>query len=311
VAATALVAQPPWTAWPMAHVADASRGAEVHSLQYDVVTPRYFEIVGQRVLAGRTFYESDGAGAHVAVVSAAASRTLWPGRAPLGQLLRVGAGTDSARIVRVVGVVADARSGMAWDDDRQGYLYLPARPADLTGGAPSLLVRAAAGSDDPGRAIADVAAAVDPDAPLTMGRLPELLAQQLLPYRYAALIATGVGIFGLALAVLGLYGVVAFAVAQRRREIAIHVAMGAAPADVLRLVLRGEMRLVLRGLAVGLLLSLGEAKLLGRIVIPLTPVGMGTVGELALALALVAALATAIPALGALRLAPMRILRQE
>lgn len=311
VGATAMVAQPPWTAWPMTRVADVSSGAEVHAARYDVVTPRYFAVVGQRVLAGRVFYESDSAAARVAIVSAAAARTLWPGRAPLGQLLRVGVGTDSARVLRVVGVVADARSGLAWDDDSNGYVYLPARPVDLTSGDPALLVRAGPGSEDPSRAIADIATQVDPDAPLTMARLPELLAQQVLPYRYAALVATGVGVLGLALAVLGLYGVVAFAVAQRRREVAIHVAMGATPTDILRLVLRGEMRLVLRGLAAGLLLSLGEAKLLGRIVVPLTPVGMGTVGAMALGLAIVAAAATVAPALGALRTAPMRILRQD
>lgn len=278
---------------------------------YNIVTPRYFDIVGQRLLAGRTFFDSDSTAAGSAIVTAAAARTLWPGRAPLGQLLRIAPGTDTSRVLRVVGVVADARSGMAWDNDANGYLYLPARPADLGRRDASLLVSASPGADGVSRTIADVAIQVDPDAPLTMTRMSDLLASQVLPYRYTALVATAIGVVGLALAVLGLYGVVAFAVTQRRRELAIHVAMGAAPTDVLRLVLRGEMRLVLGGLAAGLVLSLGEAKLLGSIVLPLTPVGLGTVGVLAVALALVAATATAIPALGALRLAPMRVLRQE
>lgn len=311
VAAVALVSQPPWTAWPLVRVADASSRGDAHALYYDVVTPRYFDVVGQRLLAGRTFFESDSADGRVAIVSAAAARTLWPGRQPLGQLLRAGVGSDSTRVLRVVGVVADARSGMSWDNDANGYVYLPARTADLTSGDPSLLVRAARGADDPGRAIVDIATQVDPDAPLTMIRLPELLGQQVLPYRYAALVATGVGFFGLALAVMGLYGVVAFAVTQRRREIAIHIAMGAAPIDVLRLVMRGELGLVLRGILIGLALALGESKLLGSIVLPLAPVGAATIAALVAVLVFVAALATAAPALGALRLAPMRVLRQE
>jgi hypothetical protein len=200
---------------------------------------------------------------------------------------------------------------MAWDNDANGYVYLPARVAELTNADPSLLVRAAIGAEDPARAMTDVAGQVDPDAPLTIMPMPRLLASQLLPYRYAALVATVVGVLGLALAVLGLYGVVAFAVTQRRRELAIHVAMGAAPADVLRLVLRGEMRLVLRGLAAGLVLSLGQAKLLGSIILPLIPVGPLSIAVLAALLAVVALLATMAPAVAALRIAPMRVLRQE
>lgn len=311
IATTAMVAQEPWTSWPRVAAADGSTRADTHWLFYNLVTPHYFALVGQRLVAGRSFFDADSAGAQVAIVSAAAARALWPARAPIGQLLRLGAGTDTSRIVRVVGVVADARSGIAWDDDRDGYVYLPARLGDLTSADPALLVRATAGADDPARAIADIASQVDPDAPLTIARLPELLDQQVLPYRYAALVSAGVGVLGLVLAVLGLYGVVAFAVTQRRREIAIHVAMGAAPSDVLGLVLRGEMRLVLAGILVGLALALSETKLLGSLVLPLDPVGPATILLLAVALIAVAALATAAPALGALRLAPMRVLRQE
>jgi putative ABC transport system permease protein len=311
VDATAMAASAPWTYWQTLRVADASTHGEIHGIFQNVVTPPYFDVIGQRLVAGRGFFESDSANAAVAVVSTAAARMLWPGRNPLGQLLRVAAGTDSARIVRIVGVAADARSELVWDNDSNGYLYLPARIADLTSANAVLLVKASGSAPDIDRAIADVARETDPDAPLTSRRLTELLDEQLIPYRYTALVAAGVGVLGLALAVVGLYGVVAFAVGQRRREIAIHVAMGAAPRNVLALVLRGEMRLVLRGLAAGLVLSLGMAKLLGSIVVSLSPVGPVAIGGLAVALVGVAVLATATPALSALRLSPMRVLRQE
>jgi ABC-type antimicrobial peptide transport system permease subunit len=275
------------------------------------VTPHYFEVLGQRLVGGRGFYESDSATSAVAIVTSSAARLFWPGRNPIGQLLRMHVGGDSTRIVRVVGVAADARSGMVWDNDSNGYLYLPARLSDLTRANPSLLVKASGRAADLDRVIADVARQIDPDSPLTTSRLNDLLSSQLMPYRYAASIATAVGLLGLALAVVGLYGVVAFAVGQRRREIAIHVAMGASPRDVLSLVLRGEMRLMLRGLLVGLVLSLGMARLLGSIVLPLAPVGPLAIIELAAALIAVAAVATAAPSLSALRIAPMRVLRQE
>jgi predicted permease len=311
VAATAVALHAPWSAWPTLHASDAFRHDEERGMEYNFVTARYFEVVGQRIIAGRGFYDSDSATSAVVVVTSAATRTFFPGRNPIGQLLRLSTSRDSSRIVRVVGVVADARSGMLWDNDANGYVFLPARVADLTNANPSLLVRGAVRAANLDRTMADMARQVDPDAPLIISRLRDLLARQLIPYQYAALIAGGVGLLGLALAVVGLYGVVAFTVGQRRREIAIHVAIGATPRDVLGLVLRGEMRLVLRGLIVGLLLSLGMARLLGSIVLPLAPVGPLAIGGLAVALIVVAVLATVTPSLSALRIAPMRVLRQE
>jgi predicted permease len=313
VAAAALVLQPPFSPWSLLHVSDVGRGSALHGVFYNAVTPRYFDLVRQRIVSGRAFSVDDSAaGARVAIVTMSAARILWPGRVALGQSLRIASAADSAgRIVRVVGVVADARSGMIWDGESTGYVYLPATSADMASQDVSLLVRSDEGARDVSRPIADIARDVDPDAPLSTTRLSDSFVLQLLPYRYAAMVASGVGALGIALAVLGLYGVVAFAVAQRRREIAIHVAMGAAPRDVLTLVLRREMRLVVRGLAIGLLLAFGEARLLGSLVIPLSPLGIGALALLAVALAGVAAIATVAPGAAALRIAPMQVLRQE
>ena len=311
VRATAMAAESPFTPWPSLHVADEKSGDMTRAIQYNRVTATYFRVLGQRLLAGREFTEADSSSASVAIVSAAASQRLWPRRAAVGQRLRIDPGGDSARTVTVVGVVANARSGMVWDDPSFGYLYLPAATADLTSDDPSLLIAADGTVPDLGRPIADVAGQIDPDAPLSVTGLPQLLESQLLPYQYGAFVATGIGVLGLGLAILGLYGVVAFAVTQRRREIAIHVAMGATPRDVLGLVLRGELRLVLQGIAAGLVLALGEAKLLGVIVVPLSPIGFGTIAALAMALVCVAAVATTAPSFAALRISPMRVLRQE
>lgn len=313
VTGTALVLAPPFTGWPVLHVADNAPGGELHGAFYNVVTPTYFDVIGQRIVAGRTFAEGDSAeGARVAVVSASAARALWPRGSALGRNMRIAESEDGGgRVVRIVGVAADARSGMIWDPASVPYIYLPATGKDLAALDMSLLVRGRGAATTVDRAVSDVARQLDPDAPLTLNHLSEMFTLQLLPYRYAAAIASGVGVLGVALAVLGLYGVVAFAVTQRRRELAIHVAMGAAPGDVLGLVTRGEMRLVVRGLLAGLVLALGEAKLLGSIILPLSPIGVIGIGLLAAGLVLVALVATVVPGLSALRIAPMQVLRQE
>jgi putative ABC transport system permease protein len=115
----------------------------------------------------------------------------------------------------------------------------------------------------------------------------------------------------MALAVLGLYGVVAFAVTQRRRDLAVHVAMGARPSDVLRLVLVREMKLVAIGLVIGLVIAAGEAALLSRLVIPLASLAAPAFVALACVLLLATATATLVAGSSALRIAPMQTLRQE
>jgi putative ABC transport system permease protein len=131
------------------------------------------------------------------------------------------------------------------------------------------------------------------------------------PFRYGTWITTGVGAFGLGLALIGLYGVVSFTVAQRRRDLAVHVAMGASPRDVMRLVLARELKLIGVGLAVGLLLSTVEGQLIGALVAPLAALGPGALVALAALLFVVAGVACVVPARMALGLPPMAVLRQE
>ena len=98
---------------------------------------------------------------------------------------------------------------------------------------------------------------------------------------------------------------------QRRRDIAVHVAMGATPANVIRLVLQREMRLVAVGLAAGLVLALGETGLIGYLSMPVPALGIAGLAGISAVMLLVALAATMVPAFGALRIAPMQVLRQE
>jgi hypothetical protein len=313
VSVTARALFAPYTSWfPLVPIA-AEGSTAFRRFQVNAVTPRYFETLGQRIVSGRAFTLADSATeALVAVVTSAAARALWPGSPAVGQTLRVAQPHDQPdKLYHVIGMAADAHERMIWDYDDNGYVFLPATAKDFASNDMPLLVR----SDVPGpvieRALRDIGLGLDPNLPMHTEPAVAQRDFMLVPIRYGFWITAGVAAFGLGLALIGLYGIVAFAVAQRRVEIAVHVAMGAASRDVLRLVLRREIRLVLVGLAVGLLLAVGEAKLIDAWVIPLAPLSvMGFVTVAALLLG-VAGVASIVPALGALRIAPMQVLRQE
>jgi hypothetical protein len=269
--------------------------------------------VGQPLVAGRGFSAADSAtGAAVTIVTEAAAHALWPRERAVGQTLRVASSGDSTdKFYQVVGVARDAHSGVVWQSASDGYAFFPASPADLATQEMPLLVRARRDLPEVARALADIATQVDPDAPLSAVPLSDAFVGELLPFKYGAGTAAVVGASGLLLAVIGLYGIVSFAVRQRRRDLAVHVAMGATPRDVLGLVLRRELRLVVVGLAGGLVGAAAISKILATIVLAITPMGGLGLMLLTTGLFLVASIATAVPATGALRIAPMQLLRQD
>jgi predicted permease len=308
---TARAAQPPFTSWPLLHVAPYGSQVPLRSLPSNIVSPGYFDVVGSRIVAGRGFITADSASnAPVAVVTALAARALWPGQVATGQTLRIS--TDSAsRLVRVVGVIADTHSGMAWDWDGDGYVFLLATADDFRTSEMPLLIRAESPPADLERSLGDIARQIDPNAPLRIEALPDLFDFELTPFRYAAAIAAGIGALGLGLAVIGLYGVVAFSVRQRRRDVAVHMAMGAAPRDVISLLLRHELKLIGAGLGIGLVCSIAVSRVLGTLLVALQPLGPPGLIAIAGALTLVAVAASIVPAMTALAIAPMQVLRQE
>lgn len=312
VLSAAHAAQQPFTPWPLLHASGADP-ASTRSLWYNVVTPSYFDVVGARIIGGRAFSAADSAtDAPVAIVTARAARTLWPGQRAVGHTLRMkSAGDAPDTLYEVVGVASDTHSSMVWDNDDDGYVYLSATAADLSTGAMPLLVRARSDPLTLMRDMADVAHEVDADAPASTARLADALESQLRPFQYGVGVSAGVGVLGLLLALIGLYGIVSFAVRQRRRDLAVHIAMGATPRDVLRVVLQREMRLVLVGLGGGVIGAAAISKIIGTLVLAVTPMSVAGLGVLTMALFLVALGSAAIPAAGAMRIAPMQVLRQE
>ncbi|MHB1305452.1 MAG: ABC transporter permease [Limisphaerales bacterium] len=280
------------------------------SAGYCQVSTNYLRTLGVSLVQGRDFEARDGATApRVAIVNETLARRLWGEEDPLGKRLRFGRGDD---VREVVGVVRNGKYFMLTEEARP-FLYTPlaqhySSPASLhvrTDRHPLLLVPA----------IRQVLSELDPNLPIYNVRsMDEHLRQSalaLMPLRMAALLAGVQGMLGLGLAVMGIYGVVAYVVSQRTREIGIRVALGARPKDVLRLVVREGWTLTLIGMGIGLGLSLLLALGLSRLLYGLNPLNVPVFFGVLLLLAGVALLACYLPARRALRVNPMVALRSE
>jgi predicted permease len=286
-------------------------GSDRIEADWDIVTPGYFAALQVRVMRGRSFTKRDDEGsAFVAIVNERLAAELWPGRDPIGRKLvqRAGRTAADARQLEVVGVARNAKYAYVTEQDRN-FIYVPLAQqfqSELT-----FYVRRSAGASRIGD-MRQALIAFDPMLPVIHTQtLRDATAIGLLPQRLAAWTAGSVGSIGLLLAALGLYGLTAFSVAQRTREIALRMALGASREAVLSLVLRQSGRLAVIGATVGVLLAAG----LGALVRSLL-VGVGSIDPVAFGVAtwlmtVVLFTATWVPARRASRMDPMRALRAE
>jgi predicted permease len=274
---------------------------------YSVVGPRYFETMQIPLARGRGFTDDDKNGApRVVVVNEAFARKFWGDADPIGKNLMIG-GEQGDRL-QVVGLARDGKY-VSISESPRPYVFYPQlqNPDGVT-----LLVRT---SSEPMRLLDAVRREVATVAPDWMMERPTTLDAQigasLLPQRIAASLLGAFGVVALMLAAVGLYGTVAFAVAQRTREIGIRVALGAQSGEVLQLMLRQGMKLAGLGLVIGLPLAAGAGKLISSFLL-----GSGAADPVvfivaALALGAVTAIASYIPARRAARVDPMVALRSS
>jgi predicted permease len=276
-----------------------------HRVEWNAVTPGYFATLGIPIVEGRSLAASDGPGAApVAVVSRALARRFWPDRPAVGQRFRQG-GAE----VTVVGVAADS-AVRRLGEPPQPQVY---RPFDQ-GYAPGMTLLA--------RTAGDVAAAsgrlrreiwaLDPELPVLLDMpLAEYAARSLAPQRLAGAVTGALGFLGVALAALGVHGIVTQLVAQRTREVGVRMALGADAPAVARLFLADGVRVVLPGVALGLAAAWAGGRLLRGFlagVSPVDPLALAGAGVLVAALALAA---SGIPAWKASRVDPVTALRAE
>jgi ABC-type antimicrobial peptide transport system permease subunit len=232
---------------------------------------------------------------------------LWPGEDPLGQRFSV----KSGPLIEVVGV---ARNGQYWflSPDPQPYFYVPV--AQHYTSARTLELRSSVPPESLIPAVEEQIRKLAPDLPVidirTMRQTVEGLAG-LFVFRLAAALAAVMGVLGLTLAVIGVYGVVSFSVSRRAHEIGIRIALGAGRRDILILVSSAALKLVTAGIVAGLFAAMALSRAMTRLLIGVSATDPATYAMVAIFLAAVAAVACWIPARRALHVAPVLVLRSE
>jgi putative ABC transport system permease protein len=275
-----------------------------------VVTPGYFELMGIRLRRGRDFNERDRAGQPLAViVNESLARRHWPCEDPLGKRLKYGAADLRSPWLTVVGVVGDVKLEDVRRESRD-TIYAPLGQAPVE--AMALVIRS--GGDPLGLVptVREQIRALDRDLPVYQIRtMDEALAQRVWDSRFFSwLLATLAGL-AVTLAVVGVYGVVSQAVAQRSREIGIRMALGASPNAVRALVMGQVLRLALAGVAAGLAASLALVRALAALMSEVNATDPAIFAGGAMLLAAAALAASYIPARKAMKLDPLVTLRAE
>jgi putative ABC transport system permease protein len=302
--------------------------ASAHALlRFSYVEPNYFQTLGIPFMFGSTFTSERGQTEQAVVLSESAARSLWPGRNPVGRSVRLGATDQRVASVdellqkptellangpayQVLGVVRDIR-GVEFDGSGTRQVYLPMRAGRFDGYP--ILVRIQSDPAPVIKAIDSLLASIDADILGKTSSLGEMFRQSgpFLVSTLSAAVASTVGMFGLLLASMGIYGTVSYVVLHRTREIGIRMALGAKTRDVLTLVLSETVRPVVAGVIVGLLFAVGASSLLRRVLYGVRTVdGVSFIGVSFLFLC-VALLAAYVPARRAARVDPNVALRYE
>jgi putative ABC transport system permease protein len=275
----------------------------------NAVGPGHFRTLQIGILDGRDFtYLDDDAAPRVAIVNETLARRFWPGKSAVGQRLRpYGPGANVRDVIEVVGVVRDSKYVTVGEAPRP-FLYRPLAQAYTP--RVTMLVRSAGMPTSVLSTLKQEVRALDPAlAVFNIATLTEAISVSLLPARIAGSLLGGLGMLALALAALGIYGVLSFLVRSRTREIGIRVAVGARPSAVVMMVVRQAMTWTGGGALIGIALAVVLTRFLETFLYGTSPTDPLTFGGVTLLLALVACIAALIPAVRASRLDPLVALR--
>ena len=278
---------------------------------FNRIDPAYFETMRAPLLEGRTFRDSDNETAPpVAIVDQTMAKEFWPNQDPIGK--RFSMKSPAGPFIEVVGLARDGQTDWHFSLDPHAYFYLPLAQNFAT--FLSLQVRTTVPPESLVRGMQEQIRDLAPDLPIFDARTMQQGVHGLtglFMFRLAATLAGVMGLLGLTLATVGVYGVVSFGAAQRTREIGIRMALGATRSNVLVAVVRQGFELSLIGIASGLVGAFALSRLLRSMLAGVNPGDPGTFIGVSLLLLTVALLASYIPARRATKVDPMVALRYE
>jgi predicted permease len=280
---------------------------------YNAVTPDYFKTLGTRLLSGRDFSPSDGeTSPRVVIVNEMFATRYWGKESPVGQC--VSAGSDSLPCATIVGVVENVRRQSIFEDSTN-FVYVPLAQAKQFSRARQLLARVDRGNPaailEPMRIAMQTAASQLPYADVHLLADAPVVYQEFRPYRLGAALFGVFGLLALALAAIGIYGVVSYNVGQRTREMGVRIALGAPTGRVARLVVRQGVAVTLIGVVIGIVAAVSGASLARPLLVdesardPLVLLGVAVI------LVGTAVAASVLPARRAVRTDPAIALRSE
>ena len=283
--------------------------SEEVSTDWNSVSPGYFSSLTLPIIRGRDFTDADVAGApRVAIINEPMARLIWGTPDAVGRTVQTNdSDGDTWETVTIVGVTSDARL-TSLDGSVDPCIYVPF--AQRYTARVSLVVKTAGASGIPqSRA---VLRQLDPSLPVTQAmRLADLTALTTIPQRIAGLVAGTLGVVGLLLAAIGIYGVTSYSVSRRAREIGIRVALGADRQAVVRMILRQGLGLTLIGIGIGLVAGAAASQVVRSLLFGVSALDPVTFGGGAALFLVVAVLACVAPARRATRVDPMVALRAE
>ena len=291
-------------------------GESKRRADWQVVTAGYFKAIGMRLIRGRGIEDTDlESTPGVVVINETLAKRYWPDDDPIGKRFKLGGGAGPG-MVTVVGIVADVKQlSLAATSERE--MYLAHTQFRFWGGGSilrslSLVLRTTGEPTALIRSVRSEVATLDSQLPLGQFRtMEEVRGESVSQPRFLMFLFSAFSVVALSIAVIGIYGVIAYSVAQRRKEIGIRIALGARPSTVAGMVVRQGMALTALGIAAGLALALLLTRFLASFLFSVTPTDPLTLGLVVAALAASALAATYIPAVRATRTDPVEVLRAD